>query len=151
MLRELVRRLTPGRVPTSPIRQSGAMPYSIVNGRVVFLLVTSRRSGRWIFPKGSVSTGYTAWDSAAKEAVEEAGVIGQIDSSPVGTYQLSEKGMLVDVDLYPLLVEYQREEWQEMHQRLRHWALLTEVRRLVENPAIGRIATKLERQLLARP
>ena len=151
MLRELVRRLTPGSVRTSPVRQSGAIPYSIVSDRVVFLLVTSRRSGRWIFPKGSISTGHTAWDSAAKEALEEAGVIGRIDPNPVGTYQISEKGVLTDIDLYPLLVEYQQEEWQKMHQRLRHWTLLTEVRRLVDNPSIARIASKLERQLLVRP
>ena len=55
-------------------RQSGCIPYALVGGQAVFLLITSRRSGRWVFPKGSHMDGKTPWDSAAQEAYEEAGV-----------------------------------------------------------------------------
>lgn len=151
MLREFLRYWNPRVEPVPGLRQSGALPYSIVDGRVVFLLVTSRRTGRWIFPKGSISTGMTAWDSAAKEALEEAGVAGEIASDAVGTYQNSDKGMLVDVDLYPLRVESQFDTWQEMDQRLRHWALLAETRRLLADRSLARLAEKLHRQLSERP
>lgn len=150
MLLEFLRNWNP-RVDAVPaMRQSGALPYSIVNDRVVFLLVTSRRTGRWIFPKGSVSAGMTPWDSAAKEALEEAGVSGEVGSNAIGTYQNSDKGMLVDIDLYPLRVEAQLEAWQEMDQRLRHWALLAETKRLLADRSLSRIADALHRQLTAR-
>jgi 8-oxo-dGTP pyrophosphatase MutT (NUDIX family) len=123
------------------------LPYTLVEGRVVFLLVTSRRTGRWIFPKGSISSGMTGWDSAAKEAMEEAGVLGTVSQEPLGSYQISDKGVLVDVDLYPLKVETQLDEWDEMHQRLRHWVLLAEARRLLAERSLVRLAEKLHRSL----
>lgn len=119
----------------------------VVEARVVFLLVTSRRTGRWIFPKGSISIGMTAWDSAAKEAQEEAGVTGRIGIEPIGTYQNSDKGMLVDIDIYPLQVEAQQDTWDEMDQRLRHWVLLAEARRLLADRTLVDIAETLHRRL----
>lgn len=150
MLREFLRHWNPVVEPVHGPRQSGALPYTVIEGRVVFLLVTSRRTGRWIFPKGSVSTGMTAWDSAAKEALEEAGVVGEIGSEPVGSYQNTDKGLLVDIDLYPLKVSQQFEIWDEMAQRLRHWALLAEAKRLLADRSLARVAERLQRQLTSR-
>jgi 8-oxo-dGTP pyrophosphatase MutT (NUDIX family) len=150
MLREFLRHWSPVVEAVPGPRQSGALPYTVIDGRVVFLLVTSRRTGRWIFPKGSISTGMTAWDSAAKEAFEEAGVIGEIGTAPVGTYQNTDKGLLVDIDLYPLKVGEQFDSWDEMDQRLRHWVLLAEARRLLADRSLVRIVESLHRQLASR-
>lgn len=149
MLRELFRNwTTPHPVPV--IRQSGALPYALVDGKVVFLLVTSRRTGRWIFPKGSISAGMTPWDSAAKEALEEAGVAGEIGTHPLGSYRNMDKGVPVDVELYPLRVDSQLSVWDEMDQRLRHWALLAETKRLLADRSVARLADALNRQLTVR-
>jgi 8-oxo-dGTP pyrophosphatase MutT (NUDIX family) len=150
MLREFLSNWSP-KVETSPgQRQSGALPYSVVEGRVAFLLITSRRTGRWIFPKGDIEPDMTPWDSAAQEALEEAGVSGQIGTEPVGSYRSSasvDGSSLVDVDIYPLLVETQLDVWKEMDQRLRHWAVLPEARRLLNDSALSRLAVKLQAQL----
>jgi 8-oxo-dGTP pyrophosphatase MutT (NUDIX family) len=150
MLLEFLRNWNPKIEPVPALRQSGALPYSVVNDRVVFLLVTSRKTGRWIFPKGSISTGMTPWDSAAKEALEEAGVSGAIGTSAIGTYRNTDKGVPVEIDLYPLRVEAQLEAWQEMDQRLRHWALLAEAKRLLSDRSLSNIAEALHRQLTVR-
>lgn len=149
MLRDFLRHWSPLVPPSTGGRQSGALPYSVVDGRVVFLLVTSRRTGRWIFPKGSISSGMTAWDSAAKEALEEAGVEGLVSPEAIGSYQIFDKGVLVDVAIFPLRVEVQHDSWDEMDQRLRHWVLLPEARRLLADRALVRIAETLEHQLKA--
>ena len=150
MLREFLRHWNPVVESAHGPRQSGAIPYSIIDGRVVFLLVTSRRTGRWIYPKGSISTGITAWDSAAKEALEEAGVAGEIGTEPAGTYRNTDKGLLVDIDLYPLKVGEQFDSWDEMDQRLRHWVLLSEAKRLLADRSLVRITEALHRQLTSR-
>jgi 8-oxo-dGTP pyrophosphatase MutT (NUDIX family) len=129
-------------------RQSGALPYAVVDGRLVFLLVTARRTGRWIFPKGSISTGMTAWDSAAKEALEEAGVSGAVGQIPIGSYLINDKGALVAVDLYPLKVEQQFDDWKEKGQRLRHWVLLPEAQRLIGNRELSRIPAAFQREFM---
>lgn len=149
MLREFLNLWNPKVETVAGSRQSGAIPYVLREGRVVFLLVTSRRTGRWIFPKGSIPSGMTAWDSAAKEALEEAGVTGVIETEPLGSYRISDKGQLVDIDLYPLRVESQLDVWDEMEQRSRHWVLLGEARRLLADRALTRIADRLHRRLTA--
>lgn len=150
MLLEFIRQLGRRPSPVPGTRQSGALPYTILNDRVVFLLVTSRRTGRWIFPKGSVTPGMTPWDSAAKEAMEEAGVAGEISTIPLGSYQNSDKGVPVEIDLYPLKVDQQLEQWDEMDQRLRHWALLSETKRLLDDRTLSRLADALHAQLTTR-
>lgn len=135
----------------SAVRQAGAIPYTVVQGQAVFLLITSRRSGRWIFPKGELIEGMTPWALAAHEAFEEAGVTGEIDTSPIGSYRtmktLSLRRQPITVDLYPLRVEEQLEEWPEKDQRHRHWAILPEAKRLLSEAKLAEMAARVSRSL----
>lgn len=150
-MREFLRNWSPNVAGGTGARQSGALPYCVVDGRATFLLITSRHTGRWIFPKGAVGGGLTPWDSAAREALEEGGVTGEISNTPIGSYRASSSGSeLIDVDLFPLRVVTQLDDWQEMDQRLRHWALLPEARRLLADPALSRYAELLSSRLAAR-
>ena len=140
---------------TSPapfeVRQSGALPYAYINGNLHFLIVTTRRSGRWIFPKGGVKSGLTPWDSAAAEAEEEAGVAGEISNVPIGEYRarVGSDASLATIDIYPLQVTRQYDQWREKAQRLRHWATLQEAQRLLAEPVLCELVEKLARQLMS--
>lgn len=151
---DLMDRLFLRLRPPNRTKQVGALPYAIVDDRVAFLLVTSRRTGRWIYPKGSLIPGKTPWQSAAQEAFEEAGVEGIVEDVPIGTYRTIKKGglarQIVEVDLYPLRVTQQHEEWAEKGKRHRHWVLVREARRLLNDPALGDLTLKLSRHLLAK-
>ncbi|KKB85013.1 hypothetical protein VW29_08675 [Devosia limi DSM 17137] len=150
-MREFLRNWSPNVAEAAGARQSAALPYCVVDGRATFLLITSRRTGRWIFPKGAVGSGLTPWESAAREAMEEGGVTGEISNTPIGSYRASSSGSeLIDVDLFPLRVLTQLDEWQEMDQRLRHWTLLPEARRLLADPALSRHVELLSSRLSAR-
>ena len=134
-------------------RQVGALPYAIINDRVAFLIITSRRSGRWIYPKGSTIEGQRPWETAAQEAHEEAGVSGNIAETPIGSYRTIKTGSIrrhvAEVDLYPLCVTNQFEEWPEKEARHRHWVLLTEAKRLLSDPILVELTVKLSRNLVA--
>jgi 8-oxo-dGTP pyrophosphatase MutT (NUDIX family) len=149
-MREFLKNWSP-KIETAPaVRQAGALPYAVVQGRVAFLLITSRRSGKWIFPKGAIETDMTPWDSAALEALEEAGVVGVVSQTSVGSYRASanaDGSGLMDVDLYPLEVRQQLDDYKEKGQRMRHWATLPEARRLLVDPMLGRLATRLHGSL----
>jgi len=147
LLRDFLNNWSPRVETASGLRQAGALPYAVVEGRLAFLLITTRRTGRWIFPKGGIEPGTTPWESAALEAVEEAGVVGEIDRVPVGSYRASTGGnaaTLIDVDLYPLRVTQQLDDWREKGQRLRHWATLGEAKRLLADRSLARLAEKVE-------
>jgi haloacid dehalogenase-like hydrolase/NUDIX domain len=58
--------------------ESGALAYRrLKNGEVEILLVSKKRSKRWGIPKGRVNASLSCGETAAKEAFEEAGVIGK--------------------------------------------------------------------------
>ncbi len=134
------------------LRQVGALPYAMIGDRVAFLIITSRRSGRWIYPKGSIIDGQQPWETAAQEALEEAGVSGNIADAPIGSYRTIKKGSIrrhvAEVDLYPLCVTKQFEKWPEMGARHRHWVLLTEAKRLLSDPVLVELTVKLSRHLV---
>lgn len=138
-----------------PIRQAGAIPYTVVKGQPVFLLITSRRSGRWIFPKGELSDGMTPWELAAHEAFEEAGVRGAVETKPIGSYRTMKtvafRRQPLLVDLYPLRVEEQLSEWPEREQRHRHWVILPEAKRLLSDTKLAEMAARLNHSLLQGP
>ena len=71
---------------TRECQQVAAVCYRLRRGLVEFLLVQTRGSGRWIFPKGSAEPGLTHAQAAAIEAFEEAGVHGRIEESAFVRY-----------------------------------------------------------------
>lgn len=149
-LLNLLRRFGP--VPPEPAGpQYGALPYTILDGQLVVLLITSRGRGKWIFPKGGLVEGMTPWESAAHEAYEEAGVVGEIERSPIGRYFLpvtDERPKPVEVDIFPLRVTSQREDWKEQGSRYRHWAVLAEAKRLITHDGLAEIAVRLAQREL---
>jgi 8-oxo-dGTP pyrophosphatase MutT (NUDIX family) len=101
------------------MKQSGVIP--VIDNRLV--LITSRRSENWIIPKGYVEKGLSAAESAAKEAYEEAGIIGRVHHEVAGKYRYRKYGKLFLVSVYPLFIEKMLDEWEEKH--CRHRVLVT--------------------------
>jgi 8-oxo-dGTP pyrophosphatase MutT (NUDIX family) len=146
----LLRRFR-GASPEPAGPQYGALPYTILDGQLVVLLITSRGRGKWIFPKGGLVSGMTPSQSAAREAYEEAGVEGDIEDRPIGSYILpvtAERPQPVEVKIYPLRVAHQREDWQERGARYRHWAVLAEARRLITHDGLAELAVALAQREL---
>ena len=68
-------------------KQVAAVCYRVHDGEIDFLLVRTRK-GRWIFPKGGVEPGLTYAESAALEAIEEAGAHGRMEEASFTAYGL---------------------------------------------------------------
>ena len=79
-------RLAKGRKERPKERQLvAAVCYRMGKRGIEFLLVQTS-GGRWIFPKGGVECGLTQAQSAALEAIEEAGVHGRMEEMPFTRY-----------------------------------------------------------------
>jgi 8-oxo-dGTP pyrophosphatase MutT (NUDIX family) len=72
--------------------QVAAVCYRVRGGEIEFLLVRTRGSGRWTFPKGSAEPGLTHAQAAALEAFEEAGVHGRIEEASFARYVRGKRG-----------------------------------------------------------
>ncbi|WP_337417155.1 NUDIX domain-containing protein [Sinorhizobium fredii] len=84
-------------------------------------MITSRDSGRFIISKGWRKKGQKQSDAAAREAFEEAGVVGKVASKPVGSYTYWKRGNgeieRLQVLVYPLEVKKHRTSWPEKGKR----------------------------------
>lgn len=122
--------------------QIAAMPIRRQDdGSTEILLVTSRTTRRWIVPKGWPIKGISAPEAAAREAFEEAGVVGRIVSEPAGRYtywkRMPDHFVLCEVTLYLLEVERRLDSWAEQHQRQSQWFRLEDAADLVDEPELA--------------
>lgn len=117
--------------------QAGVVPYRVREGAVEFLLVTSRRKGRWIVPKGKVEKELGPHESARREAFEEAGVGGPMGPEPVGCYRHGGSRKSPVVELYLMRVERERDEWPEDDARQRAWVPAEEARERVSKKGLA--------------
>jgi 8-oxo-dGTP pyrophosphatase MutT (NUDIX family) len=94
--------------------QYAALPFRRkANSRTQVMLVTSRETGRWIIPKGWPKKRKAPYASAAIEALEEAGVVGEVDRDSIGSYSYKKRlknGAVVvcEVHVFPLEVKRQQ-------------------------------------------
>ncbi len=112
-------------------KQIAALPIRFSRkGRIEILLVTSRDTGRWVPPKGWPMDGRKPWAAAAIEALEEAGAIGTVHSTPLGSYRYDKQmgdgtAIRCEVTLFPMVVSKLKKRWKEREQRKRHWFSVT--------------------------
>ncbi len=107
------------------------------------LLITSLRTHRWILPKGWPVPGLTLAQSAAQEAREEAGVMGEIAAEPFASYSyLKERktgALPCTVDIFALKVTHQEQDWPEKGRRKLVWLPAVRAARRVSEIALAQI------------
>lgn len=126
------------QVPAHFFRQSAVLPYRVQGEDLQILLVTSRKKRRWVVPKGVQEPGLSPDQSAAKEALEEAGVEGQVESTAIGSYRYDKWGGTCTVLVFPMLVETMHEDWLES-ERERQWQAAEEAASRVEEPELKQL------------
>lgn len=126
--------------PAYYYRQSAVIPYRVVDGKLQLLMITSSSGRWWGIPKGIVEPGLSEQESAAREALEEAGVIGRVDPSPVGEYRHEKWGATCQVRVYAMAVQQLQERavWQENYRR-RRWCTLETALQGLKSPELARL------------
>lgn len=126
-----------------PRQQYSALPWRRASdGTLEVLLITSRETRRWVIPKGWPMKGKAPGESAALEAFEEAGVIGQMSEAQLGVYHYDKRlksGRLqrVRVAVFALEVQSEAETYHELGQRERQWMVPAEAADLVVEPELA--------------
>src|SRR3546814_18395529 len=102
------------------MRQIAVLPYRFggpaQDGPTEILLITSRETKRWVVPKGNPLNGMPRPASAAVEAEAEAGVIGAVCPTPIGSYEdrkrRPNRAPIIDnVEVFPLAVQNTAADW----------------------------------------
>jgi 8-oxo-dGTP pyrophosphatase MutT (NUDIX family) len=132
--------------------QYGALPYRLsARSRPQFMLITSRETRRWVIPKGWPKKGRSPRHSAAREAFEEAGVVGAVAKRAAGSFSYEKRmengGVVVcEVRVFPLQVRRQNKQWPEKHQRVVKWLSASQAAEKVKEPMLGEIILRLARR-----
>jgi len=124
------------------IEQSGVIPYRLEQGKIEILLVSSRKKKRWVIPKGIVEPDLTPQDSAAKEALEEGGILGEVLPESVGNYTYEKWGGVCRVVVFLLKVTSLEANWLEDY-RERQWFSLPEARKRLDEAELKAILLKV--------
>ncbi|WP_373028591.1 NUDIX hydrolase [Sulfitobacter sp.] len=124
--------------------QFAALCYRIRQGKLQILVVTSRKSKRWIMPKGWPMHAKTPEAAVLQEAWEEAGVRGRVTGGCLGVYsyakEVGEDSVLpVLALLYPVEVKAKAKKYPEAGQRRRKWVSRKKAMKMVREPELRRM------------
>lgn len=126
------------------LTKSAVIPYRLNNGKLEILLVTSIRKKNWIVPKGYIEFNLTPFESAKKEAYEEAGVVGSNETVEVGQFINEKKNRKELIKVYTMEVDEELNDYPEKNLRKRKWFTFDEAMEKVQNPQIKNFIRKLK-------
>jgi len=129
--------------------QSAIIPYSIKDGELQILLITSIRKKKWIIPKGFIEFNLSAFESAKKEAFEEAGVIGTNETIELGSFTIKKYGGRTNIVVYSMEVEKFKDDYPEKNLRKRKWYTVEEAIETISIPEVVKMIESLAVEIKA--
>mgnify|MGYP001205638607 CR=1 FL=1 len=132
--------------------QIGALCYRLIEKKTEVLLITSRKSGRWVIPKGWKIDRMSNRKSAALEAWEEAGVQGSVSEKSIGTYYYRKRGNAENfctcaVKVFAIKVKATKRKFPERGQRKLKWIDPIKASFLVSEPELKNLIRKFFKQI----
>ena len=131
-----------------PKLQFAVLPWRREEGLEI-MLVSSRETGRWVLPKGWPMKGIKPHKSAAREALEEAGILGKVAKTSLGGYSYAKRledgsVQICRVQIFSFEVEREHKSWLEKHERTRKWFAVADAAEAVEEPELREAILKFE-------
>jgi len=126
--------------------QAAVVPYRVRRGSVEVALITSSDGKRWILPKGWIDDGESPAESALREALEEAGLVGRVVGAVLARYVYAKSAGRRGVAVFLMRVTEELDRWPESHRR-RRWVSLQEAVERVDCDHMRRVVQLAQRRL----
>ncbi len=120
-----------------PMQSYGVIPITQINKTRQVVLISTKTSNRWIFPKGSPEAHLSPQETALAEGLEEAGVEGTIVGKALNSWYWRDT-QCYRISYFPMAVSHLRNKWQEGALRARKIVEPAEARKLLDNPSFVR-------------
>ncbi len=124
--------------------QSAVIPYRKKENNFEILLITSMKKKKWIVPKGFVEFNLTPFESAKKEAYEEAGVIGTNETIELGNFKLQKAAGVCNIKVFSMEVIKVLDDYPEKNLRKRKWFTIEEAAKVIEIPLLVNFVSSLQ-------
>jgi 8-oxo-dGTP pyrophosphatase MutT (NUDIX family) len=146
----LERKTAPPTQGQPPLLEAGVLAFRREdNGEPRVLLISRKRSKRWGIPKGKLVPTLSFPENAAKEAFEEAGVIGYISPSSVGMFRANKHAansltrQTIEVWVYLLEVTEALPDWPEREKRETRWVTCEAAATQLREPVLAHLCHRL--------
>lgn len=118
-----------------------------------FYLVTTKDRKKWVFPKGRLEGGEKPWEAAEREAKEEAGVTGKVETAMLTSYPFpgNEDCDELRVFAYLLKVKHVGRPSRKERRRDGAWWKPDKAREKLEGPQAEVIDAALKRLSQGKP
>lgn len=112
-------------------------------GNVEVLLIRRENKVKWGLPKGVIEPHQTPAEAARAEALEEAGIGGELSTDPVCRYSFRKKGRICHVSVFLMWVSAELSRYEEQNVRERDWFPLHELSELPIRRRVRPVLDKL--------
>jgi 8-oxo-dGTP pyrophosphatase MutT (NUDIX family) len=112
-------------------------------------MISKKRSKKWGIPKGRAEPHMSLHENAAKEAFEEAGVLGYVAPTSVGMFRAKKATadpahkQVIEVWVYLLEVTETLQDWPEKGKRVTRWVPCDVAARQLREPVLTRLCHRL--------
>lgn len=132
-------------------RQSAALPVLGTGAALRVVLITSRETKRWVVPKGWIEPQEAPHRSAAREAFEEAGLSGEAEAEPLGSYVYPKRmprGVVLPIEVLVFRYRVARllQDWPERKERERRLFTPDAAAALVAEPGLAALLRGLRQR-----
>jgi 8-oxo-dGTP pyrophosphatase MutT (NUDIX family) len=129
--------------------QSGVIPYRRTKDGLEVLLITSLKKKKWVIPKGFIEFNLSPFESAKKEAYEEAGILGANETMELGYFSNQKSIGICHVKVFAMEVIEILDDYPEKIHRSRKWFNLKEASSVIEIKEISDMIARLESRIQA--
>ena len=98
---------------------------------------------QWIVPKGYIEFNLTPYESAKKEAYEEAGVVGSDETVELGSFNLNKAIGVCSIKIFSMEVIKILEDYPDKNNRKRKWFSIEEAKDAVKITELSNLISSL--------
>ncbi len=124
--------------------QSGVIPFRRTKQGLEILLITSIKKKKWVIPKGYIEFNLTPFESAKKEAYEEAGVYGTNETIELGKFENKKSIGVCHVKVFAMEVIEVLEDYPDKEKRERKWFSIKEAATKIQTKEISNMISLLD-------
>lgn len=123
--------------PTFKPTHGGGVLMKKIDNKPLILLVSSKKTGEWVLPKGHIDPGETSEETAVREVREETGYAGKVISYLGETPRYSFNGESILVAYY--LMSPINEEPHPAEQRKKEWVEINKAIEMLKNEDLKKL------------
>ncbi len=102
---------------------------------------------KWIFPKGYIEFNLSPFESAKKEAYEEAGVIGANETVELGSFGIKRSIGVCDIKVYSMEVIEMLDDYPDKELRKRKWFSVKDASENISLPEVSGMILSLNEKI----